>query len=268
MAASHRTNSPESLRLLGKSIGLLALTALMAYGCEKAKTEQPPPPSPAPSSAKPAEPKPAPSRAAAQPNTTDTPKSAPVEPTKSPTADATKLAPGPDGDKPADKPKPIPHTDIAKDAKPIREFTTPTGVIVQEFKEGDAGAMPTLPKAVVQTHFILRLKDGWKTIQSTYEDGAPDDPHSLDQLVYGMADGIIGMKPGGVRRIIVPPARAFGNEGAKDKDGKVVIPPGATLVYDVELISNKQKIVDKPPTPAAPHTPIRSSEPAPGDVNK
>ena len=45
----------------------------------------------------------------------------------------------------------------------------------------------------------------------------------------------------------------LGEKGVKNKQGEYVIPPNATLVYDIDLISNKQKIVETPKAaPAAP----------------
>jgi hypothetical protein len=56
---------------------------------------------------------------------------------------------------------------------------------------------------------------------------------NTSQVVMGFAQGVIGMKPGGIRRIIIPPNLGYGNNppaGSK-------IPPGATLVFEVKLVS-------------------------------
>ena len=45
----------------------------------------------------------------------------------------------------------------------VNEFTTPSGVIVKEYKIGQGA--PTLPRAVVTVHMIMHLKDGWKKIE-------------------------------------------------------------------------------------------------------
>jgi hypothetical protein len=262
MSSFSSSFNPHGLRLLGKSISLLAVTGLLAYGCERGQSSGGnPPPSPAPKQS-PAMPKTEATRTTEKPN----PAASTAQPAK-PSADVTKIADFTPGDRPksadgaksddakpatdgapaAPTPKPIPHADLPADVKAPSEFNVPMGAVVQEFKKGEG--FPTLPKAVVTMHYVLHVKDGWKKIQSTYDDGAAVT-YQFDELVEGMADGIAGMLPGGMRRIIVPPERGFGAKGAKDKDGKVIIPPGATLVYDVDLISNKQTVIDAGPPKA------------------
>jgi FKBP-type peptidyl-prolyl cis-trans isomerase len=251
-------STPAGQRLLGHSIALLAVTALLAYGCEQAKkqdTKSAAPSAPAQPAAKPDAGKPA----------ADAPKATP--PTATPAADATKPdASATDADgKP--KPKPIPHTDIAKDAKPLTEYNHPSGTIVQEFKVGQGERV--MPKAKVTVHFVMYMQDGWKKLESTYDRGEPLTA-LVDEFVWGMGDGLIGMQPGGVRRMIVPPSRGYGDKGKPGINGGPDIPPGATLVFDVELVSIQQTLMkDAPSAPtAAPvfkQGPVKPSEP---DVNK
>ncbi|HRR08024.1 MAG TPA: FKBP-type peptidyl-prolyl cis-trans isomerase [Rhodothermales bacterium] len=52
----------------------------------------------------------------------------------------------------------------------------------------------------------------------------------------GFSDGIQGMRVGGKRKITVPPSLAWGRDGIKDRNGKVIVPKNATIIFEVELL--------------------------------
>ena len=60
----------------------------------------------------------------------------------------------------------------------------------------------------------------------------------LGQLIAGVDRGVIGMRVGGTRRLIIPPALGYGNQERTDPgSGRVVIPANSTLVFDVEAFA-------------------------------
>jgi len=55
-----------------------------------------------------------------------------------------------------------------------------------------------------------------------------------DRVMQGWNIGVVGMKPGGKRRLMIPAALAYGAEGVED-----LVPPNAALIFDIELIEVK-----------------------------
>ena len=104
------------------------------------------------------------------------------------------------------------------------------GLYVQDLRAGsgqraEAGDM-------VRIHYTGWLPSGEK-FDSSRDRGTPlVIPIGIGRVIDGWDEGVPGMRVGGQRRLVIPPDMAYGDEGA----GNGVIPPGATLVFDVELM--------------------------------
>ena len=104
---------------------------------------------------------------------------------------------------------------------------TKSGLIYNEVLPG-TGASPTV-KSSVEVHYHGSLMNG-KVFDSSVERGEPAS-FPLANVIQGWQEGIPLMKEGGKATIIIPPQLAYGDRGSPP-----VIPPGATLQFDVELI--------------------------------
>ncbi|HEX3607396.1 MAG TPA: FKBP-type peptidyl-prolyl cis-trans isomerase [Candidatus Dormibacteraeota bacterium] len=87
------------------------------------------------------------------------------------------------------------------------------------------------PGARVHVHYVGTLPDGSK-FDSSRDHGRPFSfLLGRGQVIEGWDQGVAGMRVGGVRRLVIPPALGYGDAGAPP-----VIPPGATLHFEVELL--------------------------------
>lgn len=109
----------------------------------------------------------------------------------------------------------------------------PGGTRVTDVKVG-TGAVAEPGKAVAVHYTGWLYIDGMKGKQfdSSRTNGRPFVfTLGMAEVILGWDEGVAGMKVGGKRTLIVPPQAGYGENGAGD-----VIPPGATLMFDVELL--------------------------------
>jgi FKBP-type peptidyl-prolyl cis-trans isomerase len=106
---------------------------------------------------------------------------------------------------------------------------TPNGLQYQDVKVGQGAEAKRGSTAVV--HYTGWLTDG-KKFDSSRDRGTPFDFEvGAGEVIAGWDLGVAGMKVGGQRKLVIPADLGYGAAGAPP-----VIPPGATLVFDVELL--------------------------------
>ncbi|WP_017301062.1 FKBP-type peptidyl-prolyl cis-trans isomerase [Nodosilinea nodulosa] len=107
--------------------------------------------------------------------------------------------------------------------------TTDSGLQYVDVVEG-TGAMPQ-PGQRVTVHYTGTLEDGTK-FDSSRDRGRPFSFQiGVGQVIKGWDEGVGTMRVGGQRKLIIPPELGYGSRGAGG-----VIPPNATLLFDVELL--------------------------------
>ncbi|MCV3214203.1 FKBP-type peptidyl-prolyl cis-trans isomerase [Plectonema radiosum NIES-515] len=110
--------------------------------------------------------------------------------------------------------------------------TTSSGLKYTELKVG-TGATPKTGQTVT-VHYTGTLENGTK-FDSSRDRGVPFEfSLGTGQVIKGWDEGIGTMKVGGRRKLIIPPKLGYGARGAGG-----VIPPNATLIFDVELLGIK-----------------------------
>ena len=110
---------------------------------------------------------------------------------------------------------------------------TASGMSISELSVGE-GAEATAGQTVV-VHYRGTLEDGTQ-FDASYDRGTPFSfPLGAGRVIKGWDEGVQGMKIGGKRKLIIPSDLAYGSRGAGG-----VIPPNATLIFEVELLDIKK----------------------------
>ncbi|MBA2451004.1 MAG: FKBP-type peptidyl-prolyl cis-trans isomerase [Chloroflexi bacterium] len=113
-----------------------------------------------------------------------------------------------------------------------QEVTTPSGLKYTDLVVG-SGAEPK-PGQTAVVHYTGWLLDGTK-FDSSKDRGQPFSfPLGQGRVIRGWDEGVATMRVGGTRRLTIPPELGYGARGAGG-----VIPPNATLAFEVELLDLK-----------------------------
>jgi FKBP-type peptidyl-prolyl cis-trans isomerase FkpA len=152
---------------------------------------------------------------------------------------------------------PSPGTDDFNAGSGLPVITYPDGLQYIEITVGTGTVAHSTDNVVVQ--YTGWLTDGTK-FDSSRDSGTPF-PVTLGQgaVIPGWDEGVPGMKVGGKRKLIIPGALAYGSAGKQDPNtGAYIIPPDATLIFEIELLS-----LTPGPSPSPIPTPTPSPSPSP-----
>ena len=121
--------------------------------------------------------------------------------------------------------------DTAEESSATEEsfVTTESGLQYTDLTEG-TGAMPQRGQRVT-VHYTGTLEDGTKFDSSRDRNRPFSFTIGVGQVIKGWDEGVASMRVGGRRQLTIPPELGYGARGAGG-----VIPPNATLIFDVELL--------------------------------
>lgn len=117
---------------------------------------------------------------------------------------------------------------LGGDLNVVKERTTASGLRITDLTIG-SGDEATAGQAVT-VNYRGTLENG-KEFDSSYGRGPFRFPLGGGRVIQGWDEGVAGMKVGGKRKLVIPPDLGYGSRGAGG-----VIPPNATLIFEVELL--------------------------------
>jgi FKBP-type peptidyl-prolyl cis-trans isomerase len=137
---------------------------------------------------------------------------------------------------PASTPTQVATTPTATTTNSIASTTMPTNATQLEVADQVVGTGATAEAGdTVTVNYVGALTDG-TVFDASANHGTTGFTFTLGtnppQVIAGWDQGIVGMKVGGTRTLVIPPSLGYGSQGAGS-----AIPPNATLVFQVQLLN-------------------------------
>jgi len=120
----------------------------------------------------------------------------------------------------------FPGTPVREERAPLIE--TESGLLIHDIRPGDG--LQATADSTVQVHYVGSILDG-TIVFDTYEARKPETFKLSKAPLQGMAEGLVGARAGGKRKLILPPSLAYGDKGFGG-----VVPPNATVILDIEIL--------------------------------
>lgn len=112
----------------------------------------------------------------------------------------------------------------------MSQETLPSGLIIEDLVIGE-GKEARGEGFFLTVHYTGWLEDGSQFDSSVDRDEPFRFPLDCGFVIPAWDQGVVGMRVGGKRKLIAPPAMAYGSQGAGG-----IIPPNATLTFEIELL--------------------------------
>lgn len=111
----------------------------------------------------------------------------------------------------------------------MAQTTTASGLVYEDLASGEGAA--AAPGQTVSVHYTGWLADGTRFDSSKDRNAPFEFSLGAGYVIRGWDEGVQGMRVGGIRKLTIAPELGYGARGAGG-----VIPPNATLVFEVELL--------------------------------
>ncbi|HEY2684759.1 MAG TPA: FKBP-type peptidyl-prolyl cis-trans isomerase [Steroidobacteraceae bacterium] len=135
------------------------------------------------------------------------------------------------------------HEFLAKNIRQAGIKTLPSGLQYRVLEAGDAKAPPLVPTDIVNLRYRAELADG--TVLDRSESHAQPPVFRVDSVIPAWRDALLAMHPGDKWQIYVPPEMGYGANSPPP------LPPGALIVYQLDLLAVDSKPHVMPAQPAA-----------------